>query len=483
MWRDDNSIPGDVASVVASLPALRRHASTTMRDLFVKDEPLIVARAPGRLDLLGGIADYSGSHVLQMPTGEACVVCLQTCVERTLTIVSVGESRSMHNSIFQLPMSAFEQQDQPITLAAAHRLLNTNDAVSWAAYIAGVVIVLMTVKRVRFECGLRIYIDSRVPEGKGVSSSAAVEVATMQALAEALQLRLDQHELALLCQQVENEVVGAPCGVMDQMTSSCGQLGKLLSLRCQPAQLLPALALPDTLAVWGIDSGVRHAVSGASYTSVRVAAFMGYRMILDLAGVVDKYVSVQDISDNRWHGYLANVPLDEFESAYLNNLPEVCTGAQFLQTFDGITDTVTEIDPDACYRVRDAAAFPVSENARVRQFAEWLQHDHSAHNEALGTCLYQSHAGYSACGLGADGTDQLIALARAAGIKRGVFGARISGGGNGGTVVLLTAADAGDVVHSIAADYAEQAGRGGYVFAGSSDGARAWTMQPMAAGG
>ncbi len=68
-------------------------------------------------------------------------------------------------------------------------------------------------------------------------------------------------------------------GVMDQMASLLGQQHRLLALLCQPAEPLAFVEIPGSLAVWGIDSGIRHAVSGADYGSVRIGAFMGYRLI------------------------------------------------------------------------------------------------------------------------------------------------------------------------------------------------------------
>ena len=64
-------------------------------------------------------------------------------------------------------------------------------------------------------------------------------------------ISIEPRELALLCQRVENLVVGAPCGVMDQMTSACGEANQLLALICQPAELLGTIKLPEDLAVWG----------------------------------------------------------------------------------------------------------------------------------------------------------------------------------------------------------------------------------------
>src|SRR5438046_10009032 len=126
---------------------------------------------------------------------------------------------------------------------------------------------------------------STVPEGKGVSSSAALEVASMQALAAAYELEISATELALLCQKVENYIVGAPCGVMDQMTAACARANRLLELLCQPAELKGTIPLPEELEIWGIDSGIRHSVGGSDYRTVRTAAFMGYRIIDDVDGL------------------------------------------------------------------------------------------------------------------------------------------------------------------------------------------------------
>ena len=89
----------------------------------------------------------------------------------------------------------------------------------------------------------------------------------------------------------------------------------------------------------------------------------------------------------------------------------------------------------------------------------------------LGALMYESHASYSACGLGSDGTDRLVALAREAGSARGIYGAKITGGGSGGTVAILADASAGDTVRAIAREYAGETGRDAYVFEGSSPGA------------
>lgn len=88
--------------------------------------------------------------------------------------------------------------------------------------------------------------------------------------------------------------------------------------------------------------------------------------------------------------------------------------------------------------------------------------------------MYQSHASYSACGLGSDGTDQLVELVRQAGPARGLYGAKITGGGSGGTVAVLGRRGADEAVNAVAEHYEAQTGRKPFVFAGSSPGAIAF---------
>src|SRR5262245_45961046 len=280
----------DVAGFVETLNKLDQSPSPEARQLFDSKAELVVARAPGRLDVMGGIADYSGSMVLELPILEATFAALQRHPDRRLKIVSLADEPE-RTLAFEMALSDFEDGGKPVDYDAARDRFQRNPSQHWAAYVAGVFLALMRERGIRFQDGARILIASRVPQGKGVSSSAALEVAAMQAVAAAFDISINAREMALLCQIVENRVAGAPCGVMDQMTASCGETNRLLALRCQPAELLGMTAIPDEIAFWGLDSGVRHAVSGSDYGSVRVGAFMGYRIIAEMAGLkvnVDK---------------------------------------------------------------------------------------------------------------------------------------------------------------------------------------------------
>src|SRR5499426_2535679 len=463
----------DAAAFIETLNKLEQSPSPETHKLFDPKAELTVARAPGRLDVMGGIADYSGSLVLEMPIREATFAALQRHPDRRLTIVSLAEDLEQ-TLVFEMSLSDFEDGDKPVDYDAARDRFQRNPSRHWAAYVAGVFLALMRERGIRFLDGARILIASRVPQGKGVSSSAALEVAVMQAVAAAFDISIDARETAILCQVVENRVAGAPCGVMDQMTASCGETNRLLALRCQPAELLEMTAIPDEVSFWGLDSGVRHAVTGADYGSVRVGAFIGYRIIAEMAGLkvnVSATGAPAQIDDPRWGGYLANITPSEFEQHYAAQLPERIEGAEFLSRYKGTTDTVTRVAPERGYAVRVPTAHPIYEHHRVRLFAELLRGEINEERMRLaGELMYQSHASYSACGLGSAATDRIVELARAAGPEQGIYGAKITGGGSGGTVAILGRRDAGPVVARLAEKYARETGYQPYIFSGSSPG-------------
>jgi galactokinase len=419
--------------------------------LFERSVPVTIARAPGRLDVMGGIADYSGSLVLQRPIAEATFAAVQPAESGTLHIVSGGDR-------------AYAGDISSIAYDRAREIFRGSN--HWASYVAGVFIALMRERGVAFSAGARVLVSSSVPEGKGVASSAALEVAVMQAVIAAFGIEISPRDIALLCQKAENLVAGAPCGVMDQMTSACGEANSLLALLCQPAELQPSIRVPEEISFWGLDSGERHAVSGSDYGSVRTGAFMGYR-ILCKAG-------------DRWNGYLANVTPEEFEHDLQGTLPVEMSGAEFLSQYSGIIDTVTEVMPDRVYKVRQPTSHPVHEHERVKRFREFLGHPSSEEQwTKLGSLMYESHASYSACGLGSRGTDLLVKLVREEGPSGGLFGARITGGGSGGTVAVLGRADADNAVTRVAEKYERATGHRPYIFSGSSRGAASFGSQSL----
>lgn len=422
--------------------------------------PVAVARAPGRLDVLGGIADYSGSLCLELPLREAACAAVQRRQDGQLVVVSPGRAGRSE----RCAVSAEVLRDR----AAFHA---ATAAATWTRYLLGPLLLLGEAHGADWTTGATIVLRSEVPEGAGVSSSAAIEVAVLVAAAALAEVTLDPRSTALLAQQVENHLVGAPCGVMDQCTVACGEADALLRLLCQPCELLGQVRLPATLAVWGIDSGQRHEVGGGDYGSVRAACAMGAVLLAKTHGatVTATAPGRVRITGTPWGEHIVNLPPSLFSA---ESLPETLTGADFLAQHHGIADAVATIDPARSYAVRAATAHPIYEHQRVCAAAELLPLGTDAAARVVGELMFQSHASYGACGLGASGPDRLVALVRAA-IASGapLFGAKITGGGSGGTVAILGRPEADTAVRAIAAAYAAETARGGYVFAGSSPGA------------
>jgi L-arabinokinase len=441
-------------------------------DFFPNASPRFSGTGPGRLDVMGGIADYSGSLVLQMPIREHTRVTLALRADGLLRIrtLSPGEP----HPLVELPYAGLLREGQPDYDHAGWQLAATPGG-NWAAYVAGCLLVLHREKGIRVT-GADVLVDSQVPAGKGVSSSAALEVATMRALAEAYGLKFEGTELPTLAQRVENRVVGAPCGLMDQLASHLGEPNKLLPILCQPDHLSPPFPVPAGVRFVGIDSGVRHAVGGASYSDVRTAAFMGYSMLAQSDGATPGELAHARRTGEREHllynGYLANIEPSGFEERYAGLLPRQLSGADFLARYGGTIDPTTEVQPDRTYDVYHATRHPIYENTRIQYFSLLLQHlppETDAPNRErclrqLGEWMFQSHEGYSACGLGNARTDELVWQARK-NTRNGVYGARITGGGSGGTVCFLCAGDVGlETARRIHQEYQEKHGEAVHFF-------------------
>jgi L-arabinokinase len=434
---------------------------TPPTNFFAANAPIFVARAPGRLDVMGGIADYSGSLVLQLPIDRHTAAMVQLQSQPMLEAVTLRDGREDHAAM------SLDDFNSSTAQSLGQRFSNESH---WATYVFGVAHACLGNTAAK---GFRIFIESAVPEGKGVSSSAALEVSSLAAICAAYHIDLSSEEIARESQWAENHVASAPCGIMDQMASACGRRDHLLRLRCQPATIEGHVAIPSGFRFYGIDSGIRHAVTGTDYGTVRTAAFMGYRMIAEMAGfAVERDGDVMRVHDDLWNGYLANISAAHFAEHFESALPEQMLGADFLAQFGGITDPVTHVRPERMYPVCVATAHPIRENARVELFAELLGQLNESSGAAMemGHLMFASHASYGACGLGSVGTDRLVAMVAEAGARSGVYGAKITGGGSGGTVAILGTDSAEQTVRDIAARYERETGLRAEVFAGSGAG-------------
>ncbi|KAG9150524.1 hypothetical protein Leryth_010890 [Lithospermum erythrorhizon] len=499
-----------------STEKLQKRERKAAASLFNWEEEIYVTRAPGRLDVMGGIADYSGSLVLQMPIKEACHVAVQKIhpgkqrlwkhaqarkqargqeLIPVLQIVSYGSELSNRSPTFDMDVSDFFDGEEPISYEKAREYFARDPSQRWAAYVAGTLLVLMKELGIRFENSISMLVSSAVPEGKGVSSSASVEVASMSAIVAAHGLKISPKELALLCHKVENHVVGAPCGVMDQMTSACGEANKLFAMVCQPAEVLGLVDIPSHIRFWGIDSGIRHSVGGADYGSVRVGAFMGRKIIQSVAAMsVSRSLSTDGIcaDDAEDVGFelleaeasldhLCNLSPHRYEALYSRMLPETMVGETFLEKYLDHGDPITVIDKKREYGLRAATRHPIYENFRVKAFKALLTSTTSDDQlTALGELIYQCHYSYSACALGSDGTNRLVELVQDMQHKKlsnsgegTLYGAKITGGGSGGTVCVIgkNSIKSSEQILEIQRRYKAATGYLPFLFEGSSPGA------------
>jgi L-arabinokinase len=494
----DSSVPAE------ALSALRGSANGWL----ARGRDAVVAAAPGRLDVMGGIADYSGAVVLEATIGDLAAVALQRRGDDLLRVRTTGpEANRLAVKEFTLHIGDLYQgagrgRTHLQSYQHVHRLFP--EEARWAAYVLGVFYALLAEGELGdLPSGADLLVHSTVPLGAGVASSAALEVAAMRAAGVAYGAPTSGLRLASLCQVVENRVVGAPCGIMDQVTCTLGQAGKLLALRCQPHDLLGWHAAPPGFTFVGLDSGVKHAVGGIRYPLVRCAAFMGRRIIQE---------AVQARGDDPSRAeYLCNLTPGEYRAQFRRLLPPRLSGHEFVERWGATDDAATTVDPAATYPVRGATEHPIYENARVLRFVSLLGQasdamerttDDGRRTEAAfvlrpssvvqaamrsaGRLMYGSHRSYSRnCRLGSRETDLLVSLVRQEGAARGLYGAKITGGGSGGTVAVMAtagpdgslSAQAAAAIRRVREQYASATGCQPRLITGSAPGAE--PLQPL----
>jgi L-arabinokinase len=466
------------------VPTLRARVSTELSGDYPPGKPMRISRAPGRLDVMGGIADYTGSMVCEATLDRASAVALTTRDDRFVQVFSFNLMDEHQPFAMRIPLDTLA--NQPIESLRAEF---NQPGRKWGGYLTGCLAILheqgildLNDSKIR---GVNLAVLGRVPLGAGVSSSAALEVATMMNLLGHFGLAddpsLEPMRLAELCQMVENRVVGAPCGIMDQVSSIAGQAGSLLRMVCQPHDLLPGVNLPPGIRAVGINSNVKHSVGGGMYGTTRCAAFMGHKIILEKMREMGTSAG-QTLVGDPMKGYLANLDPDDYKKYFRPYLPAQITGADFVAKFGDTIDKATRVNPIVTYHVLQATDHHVLEARRVRNFIDFIE---QAAREPFGTrpagaaldkaghLMYASHLSYTNDALlGADECDLLVKLARDR-EKLGIYGAKITGGGSGGTVAMLC--DQGPktdaAIAEIMSEYQRLTGRKPEAFLGTSPGA------------
>lgn len=333
--------------------------------------PGAVARAPGRVNLIGEHVDYCGGPVMPIAIPLACRAAIVPDVS--------SEGRCTVSSTLTAETIAFDPDRPP----------RPGEAVpvgSWPSYVLGVLAGVAEHAPLTPLGGCHIHIDSQVPLGGGLSSSAALEVSVALAVSAFLSVSLDRIELARLCQQAEHRFAGVPCGLMDQAASLLASADHALLLDCATG-LGKQVLIPSATSFLVVDSGVRHSLASSEYALRRAwcESAAGRLGVARLA--------------------------------------------------DGDPDRISELDAPE----RDAATHVLGEIARVNAAAHAFR---EADLDTFGRLMNESHASLrDIYRVSCPEIDAIVAALYASGA---VHGARITGGGFGGCVIALIREGQGD---------------------------------------
>jgi len=333
--------------------------------------PQTIVRAPGRVNLIGEHTDYNDGYVLPIAIDRDILIGAAPSAEPTVCVYSVNFDRI---SMFSLD----DIMRDPV-----------ND---WSDYPRGVAYMLQ--KRRKKIGGANLVIQGDIPLAAGLSSSAALEVASAMAFQALDEFEMSGPEMALLCQAAENEFVGVNCGIMDQFISRLGRKNHALFIDCRTLEH-EAVPLPE--------DGIKVIVADT----------------LKKRGLVDSEYNVR------------RAQCEEAVSILRTYLPSIKALRDV--TAPDFRRYGRELPPT----VRRRAEHVIMENSRVLESVEALRHGKLA---LFGRLMNQSHE--SLCDKYEVSCRELNALAEAAWRIPGVYGSRMTGAGFGGCTVSLVAADA-----------------------------------------
>jgi len=433
---------------------------------FFNSGEVWVARVPARLDVMGGIADYSGANVCEAVLGRGMLMALQVRTDRTLRIRSAQVGPRSLPVETRIPLDYFTAGDAVGNYTQVRELCHANPIASWAAYIGGSIFTLLKEESIELPFGFSFLLLSAVPMNVGIGSSAAVEIGTLSCLNAYLDLKLDGARIARLGQMAENHVVGAPCGIMDQIAVASGREDRLTHILCRPGSVVGEVEMPPDTGFVGINSMVRHSVAGNAYGNVRIGAFMGKKIINELRAKTGRAPL----------NYLTEISSDELKLEYQPQIPETILGSDFLAQYKTHDDPVTTVQPDATYQVAGPTRHPVGENERVLKFIESLRAASGGDERACvvaGEMMYGAHESYrDNCRLSVPEVNFLVEAVRKRGPEQGLYGAKITGGGTGGTVAVFgRIAALKEHIPQIAVEFSRRVGVSPDIFEGTSPGA------------
>ncbi len=240
---------------------IQDHIARIFREKFGSD-PAFIARAPGRVNLLGEHVDYNDGFVLPAAIDRATYIAFSPSGSDGSTIVAADFNNQVTSFTLQSIFSKSSLDGSPLE--------------GWAKYPAGVAWSLM--EKGLLVDGMNAVFASEVPRGAGLSSSASVELAFGAAWMNLGGWKIKPMELALLCQRAENQYVGVNCGIMDQFASACGEADRLMLLDCRSLEYR-SLPLPEDAAIVIADTSVRRSLVNSAYNDRRAACEEAVRVL------------------------------------------------------------------------------------------------------------------------------------------------------------------------------------------------------------
>lgn len=341
-------------------------------DLFAKcfgDAPRCVVAAPGRVNLIGEHTDYNDGFVLPMAIQRYTLMAGTRTSNREVILHSETTGDTAKFSVRQ----RVEKGDP-----------------AWSNYVRGVVAGFQD--RGQKIGGFNGVIDSTLPYGGGLASSAALEVAAAT-LIEALYGRvLDPMEKALLCQKAEHDFAGVPCGIMDQYTSILAKENHALLLDCRTRKTTLVPMQDTSVTVLIVNTNVRHRLAEGEYAKRRSQC--------EAAANAFGVAALRDVSSAELHAGQSH------------------------------------LDPIVFQRARHV----VTENQRTLLMASAIQ---AGDWDSVGKLMYESHASLrDDYQVSCPELDAVVEIARSLGKNSGVIGCRMTGGGFGGCAVSLVRTDA-----------------------------------------
>jgi galactokinase len=375
--------------ILKSVATARNRVEEAFEKKFGNIDGMIVAMAPGRVNLIGEHTDYNDGFVFPMTIDRAVYVGLRARSDAVCSMYSVN-----FDSDATWSRERIERNGHP----------------PWTAFVKGVQQMLISAGYPLRGVEGVIYGD--VPIGSGLSSSAAIEVATAYALQTVFRFDMDPVEMIRLCQRAENEFVGVQCGIMDQFVSRLGTHAHALLLDCRSLQHEQVPFSFEKITLLIVDTKMKRALLQSAYNERRAECDEAVRIFRSL--------------DPRVRA-LRDVPMTMFEEHHA-------------RLFD---------------KVRRRARHVITENQRVHNAVAALKADDII---TFGTLMYESHHSLRA--------DYEVSCAELDGIvdtaqKAGALGARLTGAGFGGcALVLSTKEQARKISEAVSESYRNQFGSG-----------------------